>query len=53
MFRFRIKVGPFVYDEDLSKPADRRPSPLTRGDLVVLAGAAGMLVFMAVAAIWL
>jgi len=42
-FRFRAKVGPFIWDEDLSKPADRRPSLLTRGDLVVLALAGTLL----------
>jgi hypothetical protein len=47
-FRFRIKVGPIVYDEDLSKPADRRPSLLTKGDLFVLGYAALFLVFLAV-----
>jgi hypothetical protein len=52
--RFRLKVGPFVYDETLRKPEpDRRPVLLTTGDLFVLALAMGLLVFSVVAAIWL
>lgn len=49
--RFRLKVGPFVYDEDMSKPADKRPVLLTTGDLLILALAAGLLVFALVMAI--
>lgn len=45
--RFRIKVGPFVYDEKLGGPIDRRPSLLTPGDLCVLASALLMLAFIA------
>lgn len=52
-FRFRAKVGPFIYDENLSGPRDRRPALLTRGDYVVLALAAALLALAVVAAVWL
>jgi len=46
--RFRLKLGPFVYDEKLGQNRDPRPSLLTAGDLAALAFAAGALVFMVV-----
>jgi hypothetical protein len=35
-WRFRVKLGPFVYDEKLGEYRDNRPSLLTGGDIVVL-----------------
>lgn len=52
-WRFRIKAGPFVYDEKLGGVEDRRPALLTRGDFVVLFLAGCLLAFAVVAMIWL
>ncbi len=35
-WRFRVKVGPFVYDGQLGGEPDRRPVLLKPGDVVVL-----------------
>jgi hypothetical protein len=43
-FRFRAKVGPFIYDEKLGEGRDPRPSLLTPGDLVVIALAGVLLI---------
>ena len=46
--RFRVKLGPLVYDEKLGGARDRRLALLTAGDLVALAFAVGALTFMIV-----
>lgn len=51
-FRFRLKVGPLIYDEKLGATRDPRPSRLSRADLATLALAAGMLLVMLAGAIW-
>lgn len=48
-FRFRAKVGPFIWDEKLGgQPKDARRPILTAGDWAALAFAAAALVFMVV-----
>jgi hypothetical protein len=51
-FRFRLKLGPFVYDEKLGGSRDPRPARLTRADLTILALAGVMLLIMLAGAIW-
>jgi hypothetical protein len=51
-FRFRLKLGPLVYDEKLGGAGDPRPARLTRADLAVLALASVMLLIMLAGAIW-
>jgi hypothetical protein len=43
--RFRFRVGPFVYDEKLTR-GDRRPVKLDKRDFWPLFAAAGMLAFL-------
>lgn len=48
-FRFRAKLGPFIWDEKLgAQPEDTRRPVLTGGDLAALAFAAAALVFFVV-----
>jgi hypothetical protein len=51
-FRFRAKVGPFIWDERLGAPADRRPVKVDRGLIAGLCVAAALLVVMGVGAVW-
>ena len=51
-FRFRLKVGPLVYDEKLGGAQDPRLARLTRADLAILALAGVMLLIMLAGAVW-